>query len=393
VAGMTNSEGLRPHPLEAPQADLDDLADRLVRTRWPIGPTDNDWSRGVPQDDLRELADRWRSAFDWRAVEAELNRWNPTMATVDNQDILVLHADSPEPGALPLVLNHGYPSSVVEFLEVMGPLSDPAAHGANPEDAFHVIAPSLPGFGLSPPVQEHGWTSARMANAFAAIVRRLGYQRYGVAGGDVGAGVAQDMALADPTSVVGVHVITDMLSTAAVLSFAGVIVDPAGFDDTQRRLIERMNHFVQEGLGYIALQQSRPATVGYGLEDSPIAQLAWIMEKFEEWTDLSNEGRSRTIDRDRLLATVTAYWLCHNGAASAHFLYDAGHGERDWGAQPSAPRGWAVFGGGGSVVRQLMDPQHEIPHWSEYSEGGHFAPLEAPQQFVEDVRAFFRPLR
>jgi epoxide hydrolase len=393
LGGMTNSEELRPQPLHVSQADLDDLAERLGRTRWPIGAVDRDWSRGVPQDHLREVADWWRSAFDWRAVESELNRWNPMMTTVDGQDILVLHASSPVQDALPLVLNHGYPSSVVEFLDVIGPLSDPAAHGGDPKDAFHVIAPSLPGFGLSPPVGEHGWTSARMARAFVEIVHRLGYQRYGVAGGDVGAGVAQDMAVGDPTSVVGVHVITDMLAAAAVLSFAGVTVDPAEFEETERPLVERMNHFVREGLGYIALQQSRPATVGYALEDSPVAQLAWIAEKFEEWTDLGHEGRSRTIDRNRLLATVTAYWLYHNGAASAHFLYDAGHGERDWGAQPSAPRGWAVFGGGGSVVRRLMDPQQDIPHWTEYSNGGHFAALEAPQQFVEDVRAFFRPLR
>ncbi len=232
---MTNSEELRPQPLHVPQADLDDLAERLGRTRWPIGAVDRDWSRGVPQDDLREVADWWRSGFDWRAVESELNRWNPTMTTVDGQDILVLHASSPVRDALPLVLNHGYPSSVVEFLDVIGPLSDPAAHGGDPKDAFHVIAPSLPGFGLSPPVREHGWTSARMARAFVEIVHRLGYQRYGVAGGDVGAGVAQDMAVGDPTSVVGVHVITDMLAAAAVLSFAGVTVDPAEFEETSAR--------------------------------------------------------------------------------------------------------------------------------------------------------------
>ena len=180
---MTNSEELTPQPLHVPQADLDDLAERLGRTRWPIGAVDRDWSRGAPQDDLRDVADWWRSAFDWRAVESELNRWSPTMTTVEDQNILVLHAGSPVPDALPLVLNHGYPSSVVEFLDVLGPLVTRLPM-AVVGDAFHVIAPSLPGFGLSPPVREHGWTSARMARAFVEIVHRLGYERYGVAGGD-----------------------------------------------------------------------------------------------------------------------------------------------------------------------------------------------------------------
>ena len=210
-----------------------------------------------------------------------LGEGDPTVATVGGQEILVLHARSPEAGALPLVLNHGYPSSAVEFLDVIGPLTDPAAHGGDPRDAFHVIVPSLPGFGLAPAVREHGWTTARMATAFSRIVHLLGYERYAIQGGDVGAGVAQDMAVADPANVVGVHVNTDMLATAAVLSFAGVTLDPADVDEPQRALVERMSAFVRDALGYIALQGTRPATVGYALDDSPAGQLAWIAEKFD----------------------------------------------------------------------------------------------------------------
>jgi pimeloyl-ACP methyl ester carboxylesterase len=390
---MTNPDGPRPRSLAIPQADLDDLADRLTRTRWPAGPADPDRSRGVPIGELRQLVDRWRAAFDWRAVEDRLNQWDPTVATVDGQEILFLHARSPEAGALPLVLAHGYPGSPVEFLDVLGPLSDPAGHGGDHGDAFHVVVPALPGFGLAPPVREHGWTTTRMAGVFKQIVGLLGYERYGVQGGDVGAGIAQDMASADPAGVVGVHVNTDMLATAAVLSFAGVTLDPADFDESERPLVERMSAFVRDGLGYIALQGTRPATVGYALDDSPVGLLAWIAEKFEEWTDLGHDGPSRTVDADRLLANVTAYWLHRNGSASAHFLYDAQHAEQDWGTQVDVPRGWAVFGGGGSVVRRLMDPRREIPHWTEHAEGGHFAALEAPDSFVEDVRTFFRPLR
>ena len=390
---MTDADGLRPGPLSIPQADLDDLAGRLAHARWPAGPADRDRSRGVPPAELRRLVDLWRESFDWRAVEDELNRWDPTLAAADGQEILFLHARSPESGALPLVLLHGYPGSAVEFLDVLGPLTDPAAYGGDAGDAFHVVVPSLPGFGLSPPVREHGWTTARMAAAIARIMNMLGYERYGVQGGDVGAGVAQDMAVANPLGVVGLHVNTDMLATAAVLSFAGVTLDPADFDEPERPRVERMSAFVRDGLGYLAVQGTRPATVGYALDDSPVGQLAWIAEKFQEWTDLGHDGPSRTVDDHRLLANVTAYWLHRNGSASAHFLYDAQHAEQDWGARPSAPRGWAVFGGGGSVVRRLMDPQHDVPHWTDHAQGGHFAALETPQLFVDDVRGFFRPLR
>ena len=256
-----------------------------------------------------------------------------------------------------------------------------------------MVVPSLPGFGLAPPVRDHGWTSGRMAGMFVDVLHALGYSRYGVQGGDVGAGVAQDMAVADPTGVVGVHVVSDFLAAGAVAGFAGMTLDPAEFAAEDRPTVERMITSARDGLGYIALQGTKPATVGYALDDSPAGLLAWIAEKYEAWTDLAHDGPSRTVSRDRLLANVMGYWLGRNGSASGHFLYDAQHAEHDWGARPSAQRGWAVFGGGGHIVRQLMDPQHEISHWSEYQEGGHFAALEAPQTFVEDVRTFFRPLR
>lgn len=393
---MTNSNGAgtyRADPLAINQPELDDLQERLARTRWPAGPVDQDWSRGVPRKALQQLTEHWRTGFDWRAIEAQLNRWDPISTVVDGQAFRLLHARSPEPNALPLVINHGYPSSVVEFLRVLGPLTDPAAHGGDHADAFHVVVPSLPGFGISPELTEHGWTTARMAGVFTNVVHGLGYERYGVQGGDVGAGLAQDMAVQDPAAVVGIHVNSDLLAAGAVLSFAGVRPDPADFDEADRPLVERMNAFVSDGLGYISLLGTRPATIGYALDDSPVGLLAWFAEKFEEWTDLGNDGPSRTVDPDILLANVTAYWLFHNGTASGNFLYDAQHAAPDWGAQPSAPRGWSVFGGGGSVVRQLMDPQHEMSFWTEHSEGGHFAALEAPELFVEDVRAFFRPLR
>ena len=390
---MTSLSAMKQTRIETPQSDLDDLVDRLARTRWSGGPTDSGTDRGVPAERLHALVDRWRASFDWRAVEAEMNRWNPTIATVDDDDLLLLHAASAEPDALPLMLNHGYPSSPIEFLDVIAQLTDPVGHGGDPSDAFTVVVPFLPGFGLAPELHDHGWSSARIASAQVDVMHGLGYLRYGVQGGDVGGGVAGDMAVADPAGVVGMHLVSDAFSAGAVLSFAGVTLDPEQFDESLQPLVQRVADFVREGLGYLALAGTRPATIGVALDDSPAGLLAWIAEKFEDWTDLDNPGPSRTVPIDRLLATVTAYWLGRTGSASAHFLYDARHGERDWGAQPTVPQGWAVFGGGGALVRQLMDSEHRIAHWSEYSVGGHFAALEAPLQFVADVRDFFRPLR
>jgi pimeloyl-ACP methyl ester carboxylesterase len=265
---------IQPFRVEVPQADLDDLRDRLGRTRWPGEVAGSGWSRGVPLDYLRELADYWRDGFDWRAQEARLNQVPQFVTEVDGQPIHFLHARSPEPDALPLVVVHGYPSSVVEFLDLIGPLTDPRAHGGDPADAFHLVAPSLPGFGFSTPVVGAGWGNLfRVAAAFGQVMDRLGYDRYGTQGGDIGAGVAGMLAMAGPGEVTAVHL------NGPVPGFPfGPPIELDGLSEADQVRARRFNQFQDDGLGYLHLQATRPQTLAYAVNDSPVAQLAWIVE-------------------------------------------------------------------------------------------------------------------
>ena len=388
---MADAE-IRPFRVEVPQADLDDLQHRLGRTRWPGEVAGTGWSRGVPLGYLEELAGYWRDGFDWRAQEARLNQVPQFTTMIDGQPIHFLHARSPEPDALPLVLTHGYPVSVVEFLDLVGPLTDPRAHGGDPADAFHLVAPSLPGFGFSTPVREPGWALGRTARAWVELMARLGYDRYGAQGGDIGAGVTGMLASLDPGHVTGVHVNSDPLAVAGVALPPDDQADRAAVSDEHRASLERMRQFKADGLGYLQLQTTRPQTIAYALNDSPVGQLAWIVEKFKEWTDPAAELPEDAVDRDRLLTNVSIYWFTGTGASAAQFLYEAAHGG-EWPGPSEVPQGWAVFAASDDLVRRLIDPEGGIAHWSEYSRGGHFAAMEAPDLLVEDVRAFFRKLR
>jgi epoxide hydrolase len=383
---------IQPFRVEIPQADLDDLQHRLGRARWPGEVPGAGWSRGVPLDYLRELAGYWRDGFDWRAQEAALNQVPQFTTVIDGQPIHFLHARSPEPDALPLVVTHGYPGSVVEFLDLVGPLTDPRAHGGDPADAFHLVAPSLPGFGFSSPVREPGWAMGRTARAWVELMARLGYDRYGAQGGDIGAGVTGMLGGLDPGHVAGVHVNSDPLAVAGVALPPDAVADKAAVTAEHKASLERMRRFKADGLGYIALQTTRPQTIAYALNDSPVGQLAWIVEKFKEWTDPAAELPEDAVDRDRLLTNVSIYWFTGTGASAAQFLYEAAHGG-EWPGVSEVPSGWAVFGAGDDLVRRLIDPEGAIGHWNEYERGGHFAAMEAPDLLVADVRAFFRKLR
>jgi pimeloyl-ACP methyl ester carboxylesterase len=379
---------VRPFRIEISQDDLDDLRDRLARTRWPIETPGAGWERGVPLRYLRNLAAYWRDGYYWREHEAELNGFPQFTTTVDGQNIHFLHVRSPEPDALPLVITHGYPGSIVEFMDIVGPLSDPRAHGGDPADAFHVVAPSLPGFGFSTPVRQLGWVLPRIAGAWDELMSRLGYERYGAQGGDVGAGVAG--VLSNMERAVGAHINTDPLAVALIGS--PLPEDTAGLSEHEKVSLERMRRSATEGRGYLQIQGTRPQTLAYGLNDSPVEQLAWIVEKFEEWTDPSAELPEDAVDRDRLLTNVGVYWFTGTGTTAAHFIYDAMHSS-DWVAPSLAKQGWAVFGGADNVIRGLIDSKHSIEHWSEFDRGGHFAAMEAPDLLVGDVRAYFRGLR
>jgi pimeloyl-ACP methyl ester carboxylesterase len=373
------SDGIEPFRIQIPQAYIDDLHGRLAGARWPGELPGVGWTRGVPPEVLKELAEYWRTQYDWRAAETRLNSFPQFMTMIDGQPIHFLHVKSARPDARPLLITHGFPSSVAEFLYLIEPLVDPASG-----QAFHVVAPSLPGYAFSTPLSAAGWGMGRTARAWAELMSRLGYERYGVHGGDIGAGVSGMVAGLDGDHVIGMHVVTDPLTAAATATFIPGMAGSLDQNDPAEKLIlDRMEAFRTEGSGYLAIQNSRPQTIGYGLADSPLLQLAWIAEKVHEWTDLP-------VDRDQMLTTVSLYWFTGSGASAAHTLYDQAH-SADWGAPPAVPQGFAVFGAD-ETVRRLV-PAPPGAHWSEFPRGRHFPAMEAPAQLAADLQAFFAPLR
>ena len=378
--------------IEIPEATLGDLRERLVRTRFPDEIPGVGWSRGVPLDYLKDLAQYWADGFDWREQEAKLNELPQFTTQIDGQNVHFLHVRSPEPDALPLIISHGYPSSVVEFLDIIGPLTDPVSHGGVAADAFHVVAPSIPGFGFSTPVRKTGWEMARTARAFAELMGHLGYERYGAQGGDVGAGIVGMLAGLDGDRVVAAHTNSDPLGVIGALDYLPEgAARLAGLSNADRAAVEQTKAISEEGSGYLKLQSNRPQTIAYSLTDSPVGQLAWIVENFKEWTDQAAELPEDALDLDQLLTNVSIYWFTGTGASAARFLYETGH-STEWGAPGTAPHGWALFAAQ-PFVRAMMDPQHEIEHWSEFDRGAHFPAMEVPDLLVGDIREFFRTLR
>ncbi|MEU8896246.1 epoxide hydrolase family protein [Nocardia sp. NPDC048505] len=375
--------------LDIPQQQLDDLRRRLDNARLPAPLPGDDWDTGVPTAWLRELVDYWRTGYDWRAQEAKLNAHPQFTTEIDGQTIYFLHIRSAEPTAVPLLLTHGWPGSVVEFLDLIGPLTDPAAHGGDPSDAFHVVIPALPGFGLSGPVAERGWTVQRIAAAWDELMRRLGYDRYGVQGGDIGAAVSPEVARHAPDRVLGVHV-------NGTLSFPELPVpeaELATFTELERDRLRRIEAFMNEEFGYIAIQSTRPQTLAYGLVDSPVAQLAWIMDKFREWTVPREVNPDKIIDRDRLLTNTMLYWLTGTGGSAAYVGYAQ---DAPWGAasqNSGVPTAVLAFAHD-IAIRRYDEREHTITRWTDVADrGGHFAALEEPEILIADVRAFFRDLR
>lgn len=381
---------IRPFQIQIPQADLDDLRDRIRRTRWPSEVSGVGWDRGVPVDYLKELAAYWADSYNWRAAEGELNRYPQFTTEIDGANIHFLHVRSPEANALPLILTHGWPGSFVEFLDVIGPLTDPRSHGGDPADAFHLVIPSIPNFGFSGPTRTAGWNSGRSGAAFAELMRRLGYTRYGTQGGDFGAFISVEIANADRDHVVGVHL------NAATYGFIpwGEVSDDelATFTDVEKQRLARLKHYYSEGSGYFQIQSTRPHTIAFALNDSPVGQLAWVVDKFKEWTFPPPELPEQAISRDRMLTNVTIYWLTGTGASSAHIYYEGMH-VNSWGSEPlTTPIGVAAFAED-VAIRRYGEQGYNIVHWSDFDRGGHFAAMEAPDLLTGDVRAFFRSLR
>jgi pimeloyl-ACP methyl ester carboxylesterase len=383
--------GVTPFRIDVPDAELEDLRDRLRRTRWPERETVTDRSQGVPLAELRALCAYWAERYDWRAAEARLNALPQLRTEIDDLGIHFLHVRSPRADALPLVLTHGWPGSVVEFLKVIGPLTDPAAHGGGEADAFHVVCPSLPGYGFSDRPSATGWGVERIAAAWSVLMRRLGYERYGAQGGDWGTSVSASLAQQDPEGVAGIHLMPPLAPP-----------DPSTFGDLtggERAALAALEHAAEWDSGYSREHATRPQTIGYALVDSPAALCAWITEKFWAWTDHDGDLYA-VLSRDELLDNLMLYWLPRTGASSARLYWESIRQVNEWISGEvrdtiAVPTGCSIF------PRELQRPSRrwaerrfaDIRYWSEPERGGHFAAFEQPELFVREVRAFFRLVR
>ncbi|MEV2233538.1 epoxide hydrolase family protein [Streptomyces phaeochromogenes] len=403
MADNSASEEIRPFRIDIPQAQLDDLHTRLDLTRWPDELPGVGWEYGASLPYLRELADHWRGAYDWRKHEAALNEIPQFVTEIDGAQVHFLHVRSPEPDAVPLILTHGWPGSIVEFLGLIGPLSDPRAlpHSrtgssggtpiGDPGNAFHLVIPAIPGFGFSGPTKDRGWNVGRTARAWAELMRRLGYERYGAQGGDLGALISPALGRVAPESVIGVHV------NAASVGFIplGPVAEDvqAELTDREQQSLAAIGRFTSDGFGYNVLQSTRPQTLAYGLTDSPVGQLAWIMEKFKEWTHSSAELPEDAVDRDTLLTNVMLYWLTGTAGSAARMYYENGH-SGDWFPVTRSEVPTAVANFGEDVaIRRWTEETNTVVRWTEFDRGGHFAALEVPELLTGDIREFFASLR
>jgi pimeloyl-ACP methyl ester carboxylesterase len=377
---------IKPFRIDIPQADLDDLNRRLDATRWPDELPGVDWRHGVPRAYLKELTTHWRDTYDWRAHEKQLNDLSQFTTQIDGQNIHFVHIKSPEPDATPLVLTHGWPGTFLDFLDVIGPLSDPRAHDGDPADAFHLVIPSLPGFGFSGPTTETGWHTTRIARAWAELMHRLGYDRYGAQGGDMGALISPDLGRVDAEHLIGIHV---NAATAGFIPFSPPNEDE--LTDIEKARWARQELFMNDGNAYFQLQASRPQTLAYALTDSPAGQLAWIIEKFKEWTHPVETLPDQIIDRDHLLTNATIYWLTRTAGSAARIYYENMHSGQ-WPYRTDVPTGVAAFAED-IPIRQYAEQTNTITHWTDFTTGGHFAALETPDLLVTDMRQFFRALR
>jgi epoxide hydrolase len=378
---------IKEFSIDIPQSTLVDLAAKLANTRFPAPLPGDDWDTGVPVSYLSELVEYWRNSYDWRAAEKELNSYPQFTAEIEGQQIHFIHVRSASPDALPLLLTHGWPGSIVEFLDLIGPLTDPESHGGQASDAFHVVIPSLPGFGFSGPTSDDGWTFERIGRVWASLMAELGYERYGVQGGDLGGSVSPEVGRAAPSHVVGVH------------TNGGTNLPPLQLSDEELQTLTpleqdkmaRIGQFMKDEFGYISIQSTRPQTLAYGLVDSPVGQLAWIMDKFKAWTWPGESLPEAIISKDRLLTNVMMYWLTGTGGTAAYIGYAQ---PRSWVPRPSSGIPTAVLATAHDVaIRRYCETSNNITRWTDLDEGGHFAALEIPDELVADVRAFFHDLR
>ncbi len=388
--------GIRPFRVETPEAELEALRDRIGATRWPHKELVEDRSQGVQSAAIRRLADYWVSEYDWRDCEARLNALPQFKTDIDGVDIHFLHVKSPHENALPLIMTHGWPGSVIELLEVVGPLTDPPAYGGRAEDAFDLVLPSLPGYGFSGEPTEIGWDPGRVAHAWAELMRRLGYTRYVAQGGDVGASVTDAMARQAPAGLVGIH--TNLLVTGL-----GGGDHPAD-SEKERAAIQALDSFRATGFGYFLEQATRPQTIGYALLDSPVALAAWMLDHdTDSYQKISRafveERPTGHLTKDRIVDNITLYWLTGTGASAARSYWESGRATASAAGQAPAevsiPVGFTTFPGEiFQAPRSWVEQAYpNLTYFNEADKGGHFAAWEEPEVFTNEVRAAFRSLR
>jgi pimeloyl-ACP methyl ester carboxylesterase len=388
---------IRPFRINVPDVALIDLRRRIAATRWPDRETVSDQSQGVQLEKLQDLVRTWGTDYDWRKAEAKLNALPQFITAIDGLDIQFTHVRSPHPNAMPLIMTHGWPGSALELLKVIGPLTDPTAHGGRAEDAFHLVLPTYPGYGFSgKPIE--AWDPGRVARAWDVLMKRLGYERYVSQGGDWGAIISQVMAVQAPSGLLGIH--TNMPGTTPP-SVLRLIRNrepaPTEFSEAEKVAFAGLEIFYRKGFGYAEMMNTRPQTLGYGLSDSPVALAAFLYEKIATWTQ-SGGDPERVLTREEILDNITLYWLTNTGTSSSRSYWDAAQGEGgpfnaiEIGKVPvavtvfpgeiyRAPRSW-----GEQSFKKLI-------YWQEVDKGGHFAAWEQPELFASEIRAAFRPLR
>lgn len=379
------SEAVEPFEVTVSDEAIADLRDRLERTRWPDQLPDAGWDYGTEKSALQDFCAYWREDYDWSGFADRLNAFDQSVTTIDGQRIHFYHVRSPEADATPLLLSHGWPGSVAEFLDVLDPLTDPAGHGGDPADAFHVVAPSLPGFGFSGPTDDRGWGIRRMSDAFASLMDRLGYDQFVAQGGDWGGLISTDLGARYPERVQAIH--ANML-----------FVRPSAVEDAFERLdeqgqadVEATAEFRETETGYQEIQSTKPQTVAYGLTDSPAGLAGWLLEKFQTWID--GDDPEAVIGRDRLLDNLSIYWLTETIGSSMRVYYETDL-EATMPERVDVPTGHARYPGEiYKIPRVWADEVFDVVHWADQPEGGHFAAMEVPDLFVDDLRDFHRKIR
>ncbi|MCS3794695.1 epoxide hydrolase family protein [Niastella sp. OAS944] len=392
---------ISPFTINVPQQEIDDLNNRLALSRFPAAKT-NDWKTGTPVTYLQKITNYWQTQFNWKKQEAWLNKYPQYMANISGQPVHFLHIRSEDPNAIPLMLIHGYPSSFVEFINIIDLLANPSANGIRSKVSFHLIVPSIPGFGYSTPANDQNWDLIKIAGLFGELMTVLGYDKFAVHGTDMGAGITGMLSAIAGHRLLGTHVNTDY---TAVTGMGMLPTDLQSFSEDEKEQIARFRDYEKYETAYLKILSTKPQTLAFALTDSPVGLLSWIMEKFKTWTNAGKHLPEEAIELDLLLTNISIYWFNKLGASTAYTLYDGMNMSFDWSAQsnegntqgsteqswaqPKVPSAMAAFGGHGNLLKKLLAPMGNPSRWSSFDEGLHFPAMECPEVLAKDIHAFF----